>query len=251
MTRSIRDQRLAEARHVYGYMPSDHEIAGLTAAKLARKIRSDTWDGFEWLGVGKGSRVLELGCGGSYLAPLLAMRGAEVVGCDISRHGLEAARKVACQVAGGLCPTFVLGDATNLPFPDAIFDAAYGSGILHHLSLESARGEILRVLKPGARAFFVEPLIHNPFLRLYRQFNRRKYTPGERPLSFHDVDAWSAGFSCSSHREYQFVSIVAHIIDDRVPRVAVRWLEAADSLLNRSPTIVRKQFRYVMIRLTR
>jgi SAM-dependent methyltransferase len=249
--RNIRDQRLAEAQHVYSYMPSDHEIARLTPEALARRVRSDTWDGFEWLGVGKGSRVLELGCGGSYLAPLLAMREVEVFGCDISRRGVEAARRMACQVARDLCPAFVLGDATNLPFPDATFDAAYGSGVLHHLSLEAARGEILRVLKPGANAFFVEPLIHNPFLRLYRRFNRRKYTPGERPLSFQDVDEWSAGFSCSSHREYQFVSIVAHIVGDKVPRAVVRWLEAADSLLNHGPKLVRKQFRYVMIRLTR
>lgn len=251
MTNSICDQRLAESERVYEYMPCDDEIAGLTREALMRKVRTDTWDGFEWLRVERESRVLEIGCGGSYLAPVLAMRGADVVGCDISRRGTEVAQRIACQVAGGGRPSFVLADATQSAFADASFDGVYGSGVLHHLPLAAARAEILRVLKPGANAFFVEPLLHNPLLKLYRWLNRGKYTPGERPLSFHDVDEWSVGFSSSDHREYQLLSVLAHMLGDRAPRPVVRWLEAADSLLSRGPTIVRKQFRYVLIRLTR
>lgn len=248
---SSSEQRRVEAEHVYDYMPDDEEIVQLTLEVLMRKVRTDTWDGFQWLRVGKGSRVLEIGCGGTHLAPILAMHGADVIGCDISRHGIDVAGKIACQVAGGGRPSFVLADATQLAFADASFDGVYGSGVLHHLPQEAARGEILRVLRPGANAFFVEPLIHNPLLKLYRCLNRGKYTPGERPLSFHDVDEWSVGFSSSDHREYHLLSVLAHMLGDRAPRAAVRWLEMADSLLSRGPTIVRKQFRYVLIRLTR
>jgi ubiquinone/menaquinone biosynthesis C-methylase UbiE len=251
VTHTTRDQRLKESQHVYPYMPCDDEIARLTREALVPKIRADTWDGFEWLRVGRGSRVLEIGCGGSYLAPLLTMRGAEVVGCDISLRGAEVAQKIARQLTSGGGPSFVLADATQLAFADASFDGVYGSGVLHHLPLAAARGEILRVLKPGGNAFFVEPLIHNPLLKLYRRLNRAKYTPGERPLSFDNVDQWSLGFSSSDHREYQLLSILAHMLEDRAPRAAVHWLETADSLLRRGPKILRKQFRYVLIRLTR
>jgi SAM-dependent methyltransferase len=251
VTTSTRDQRLAESERVYEYMPCDDEIARLTRETLMRKVRTDTWDGFEWLRVERGSRILEIGCGGSYLAPVLAMRGADVVGCDISGRGTELAQKITRQVGSGGRPSFLLADATELPFADASCDGVYGSGVLHHLPVAAARAEILRVLKPGANAFFVEPLIHNPLLKLYRCMNRGKYTPGERPLSFHDVDEWSVGFSSADHREYQLLSGLVHMLGDRAPQAAVRWLEAADSLLSRGPTIMRKQFRYVLIRLTR
>ena len=251
MTRSTHDQQLAESHHVYEYMPDDEEIARLTPEEVMSKVRTDTWDGFEWLRLDRGSRVLELGCGGGYLAPVLAMRGVDVVGCDISRHGIEVARKVARQISTVNSPSFFLGDATRLPFPDASFDGVYGSGVLHHLPLPAAREEIRRVLKPGAKAFFVEPLAHNPLLKLYRLTNRQKYTPGERPLSFRDVEEWSDGFSSSDHREYQLLSIAAHMLGKRVPRAALQRLEGLDSLLSRGPEIVRKQFRYVAVRLTR
>jgi SAM-dependent methyltransferase len=251
MTGSTRDWRLAESAHFYEYMPSDDEIGCLTREALLRKVRTDIWDGLGWLRVGRGSRVLEIGCGGSYLAPLLAMQGAEVVGCDISRRGLDVAQKIAQRVTNGDCPSFALTDATQLGFADGSFDAVCGSGVLHHLTPATARSEILRVLKPGGNAFFVEPLIHNPLLKLYRRLNRAKYTPGERPLSFDDVEEWSLGFSSSNHREFQLLSALTHILGDRAPRAAVRWLEAVDSFLCRGPMALRKQFRYVLIRLRR
>ena len=88
-------------------------------------------------------------------------------------------------------------------------------------------------------------------MKLYRLINRQKYTPGEKPLSFRDVEEWSDGFSSSDHREYQLLSIAAHLLGKRVPRAAIERLEGLDSLLSRGPEIVRKQFRYVAVRLTR
>jgi ubiquinone/menaquinone biosynthesis C-methylase UbiE len=45
------------------------------------------------------------------------------------------------------------GDAENLPFDNDSFDIVYSNGVLHHTdSTEKAMKEVLRVLKPGARA---------------------------------------------------------------------------------------------------
>ena len=251
MTGRVYDLRRAEAEHEYDYMPDDEEIAQLTIESLMRKMRTDTRDGLDWLNAQARYRVLEIGCGGTYVAPVLARQGADVVGLDISRRGVTIAQKIAAQTAGGQRISFIIGDATHLPFPDACFDGVYGNGILHHLPITSARGEILRVLKPSGRAFFQEPLAHNPLLILYRRLHRQRYTPTERPLSFKSIADWAVGFAAWDHREYQLLAMPAYILGDKAPTIVVRLLEAADSLLRRGPRVVRMHFRYVLIRLTR
>ena len=73
------------------------------------------------LGLGPGSRVLDVGCGPGRHALALAARGIEVVGVDVSQRfvDLGAERSEAL----GLPAEFVRLDARKLPF-DAEFDAA-------------------------------------------------------------------------------------------------------------------------------
>ena len=59
-------------------------------------------------------------------------------------------------------PHFHLMDAHNLEFEDESFDFVYGCAILHHLDYNRALDEICRVLKPGGKILFAEPLGINP-----------------------------------------------------------------------------------------
>jgi SAM-dependent methyltransferase len=70
------------------------------------------------LGLGPGSRVLDVGCGPGRHAHALARRGCEVVGVDISERFVALAAEGAPPGA-----TFVRADARALAF-DAEFDAA-------------------------------------------------------------------------------------------------------------------------------
>ena len=70
------------------------------------------------LGLGSGSRVLDVGCGPGRHAHALAERGIEVVGLDISERFIAIAQRDAPPGA-----TFVRGDARHLAF-DNEFDAA-------------------------------------------------------------------------------------------------------------------------------
>ena len=49
------------------------------------------------------------------------------------------------------------------------FDIIYGTGILHHLNLKACLDEIERILKPGGKFVFIEPLGTNPVINLYRK----------------------------------------------------------------------------------
>ncbi|EMA61896.1 class I SAM-dependent methyltransferase [Halorubrum lipolyticum] len=78
-----------------------------------------------------GHRVLEVACGTGRFTTMLADRGAEIVGIDISREMLEQGRKKAS--AAGLSDTveFVRGDASRLPFPDDHFDTVVAMRFFH------------------------------------------------------------------------------------------------------------------------
>src|SRR4051794_15633215 len=74
-------------------------------------------------------RALDAGTGAGTLALALAPLVGEVVGVDLVRELLEAARQDAPANA-----TFVEGDATSLPFESFSFDLACSRRTLHHLN---------------------------------------------------------------------------------------------------------------------
>ncbi len=103
----------------------------------------------EFLGRGAG-RCLDLGCGGAQFVPTLLELGWTPIGVDESADQLEIARERHPDVE------FVLTDAARLPLADASFDA--GVSTFTHTDMDDfagAMGEVLRVLKPGARFVYV------------------------------------------------------------------------------------------------
>jgi len=87
----------------------------------------------------------------------------------------------------------------RLPFQDATFDAVVGKSILHHVDVVAAMREVRRVMKPGARAVFIENQVTNPFLRWARTLTGRfgvgsVGTPDEHPLRAADYAAIRRSF---------------------------------------------------------
>lgn len=72
-----------------------------------------------------GSRVLDIGCAFGRISFELYEKGYDVVGIDINDNEIKCAREDKKRISV-LEPKieFVVGDATNLPFPDKSFDAA-------------------------------------------------------------------------------------------------------------------------------
>ncbi len=159
------------------------------------------------LGTLSGRRVLDLGCGYGETAAWLALQGAIVDAVDISPAMIEVSRRLAARLGMEDRITFHAAPGESLPFENSRFDAAFGHDVLHHLDLEKARGEIRRVLKPGGRAVFVEPLGHNPILNLFRDLSPETRTPDERPLRFSDLPRLKKGFRALRHREFQLMTL--------------------------------------------
>jgi ubiquinone/menaquinone biosynthesis C-methylase UbiE len=117
----------------------------------------------EYLSPVPGSRFLDAGCGmGKPALRIASMTGVSIVGINVARKELAVATERARKLALSDRVTFQYADMTNLPFESASFDGAYAIESLFHVSERAdAIREMYRVLKPGGRFVFVDPLVHN------------------------------------------------------------------------------------------
>jgi SAM-dependent methyltransferase len=89
-------------------------------------------------------RVLEVGCGAGRDGTAIREAGLDYHGVDLSPVAVEICRRLGLDAVEGL--------ATDLPFEDASFDAAWTMSTLMHLELDEmidALTELRRVVRPG------------------------------------------------------------------------------------------------------
>lgn len=160
----------------------------------------------EQMGNLKGKKLLDLGCGAGETSVYFALQGAEVYATDLSDRFLEVARALSEKF--GVILSFAQTDAGRLPFKEGQFDFVFGNGVLHHVDLPAATKEIVRVLKPGGKAFFVEPLPYNPAINVYRAMAKGVRTDDETPLTFRQIKEMRPFFSQLEHREFWLFSLL-------------------------------------------
>jgi ubiquinone/menaquinone biosynthesis C-methylase UbiE len=101
------------------------------------------------VGIGNGSRVLDVATGAGYIAGAAAQRGADAIGVDFSAAQVRMARERYPTVR------FEQADAEALPFDPETFDAVVnGFGLCHLPNPDVALREAFRVLKRGGRVAF-------------------------------------------------------------------------------------------------
>jgi SAM-dependent methyltransferase len=132
---------------------------------LARALREGgrvlTVD-FRRLTVGRGDRVLDLGCGFGRHAFAAAARGAEVVAVDRAQVEVDQVRAAWTELRRsapeGADVTALRADLLTLPFADGAFDVVIAAEVLEHIpGDEAAMAEIARVVRPGGRVAVTVP----------------------------------------------------------------------------------------------
>jgi ubiquinone/menaquinone biosynthesis C-methylase UbiE len=155
----------------------------------------------------KNSVVLDYGCyTGDITKNLLKFSPKKVYGIDISDYAIDLAKK-----NHGNFITFSVCDAHHTDFNSNFFDLIIGNAIIHHLDYNTAIDEIYRILKPGGKAVFIEPLGDNPVAKLYRLVTPKARTKDEKPLSKKQI-LYANKFFKSSHLYANFISIPVSII---------------------------------------
>lgn len=202
-----------------------------------------------------GKRVLDYGCGvGDFAVELLA-RGARVDGIDIAASYVEESRRTA--EAGGFPAdryAFHVMDGHALTFADETFDLVIGNGILHHLDCAIALDEIHRVLKPGGRAIFQEPLAGSPLMALFRRATPSARTPDERPFSEADLRQLERNWQVESRYFGMLTAPVAMatslVLRPWPANPILRLAEAAENLVSRGGPL-RSWHQYVLFNLVK
>src|SRR2546429_5589615 len=117
------------------------------------------------LGITKGLKVLDLGCGDGTTALPAAKLGADVLGIDIARNLVEAGNNRAAEHGLTNC-TFQEGDASNLEqLPDKAFDLVISifGAMFAPRPFEVAK-EMVRVTRPGGRIVMGNWIPNDPTL---------------------------------------------------------------------------------------
>ena len=68
--------------------------------------------------------------------------------------------------------------------------------------------EIKRVLKPGGKAIFIEPLPYNPVINVYRKMATEHRSKDENPLSISQIKKTLKPFSHGTHKEFWIFTLI-------------------------------------------
>ena len=113
-----------------------------------RRERALRW--IDGLGLPRGARVLEVGCGAGHTAIALARRGFDVDATDAVDAMVELAQARVSEAEPELQLRVSRADAQQLPFDDGTFDAALALGVIPWLpDPPAALRELARVVRPG------------------------------------------------------------------------------------------------------
>jgi SAM-dependent methyltransferase len=152
------------------------------------------------------SEILDYGCGvGNSIKKVIDYNPKKITGIDISEVSIEKAKKITS--SNSLINLFV-DNCEKTKFKNNSFDIVYGTGILHHLNIESCLKEIDRILKPKGKLLFIEPLGTNPLINLYRKLTPKSRSVDEHPLLDEDFNLIQEKFDNVKIKFYGFLTLV-------------------------------------------
>lgn len=184
----MEDEILAKERKFHDIWASTIDIEGIRVVDYFESCTApENRFILKQMGDLKDKHLLDLGCGAGENSVYFAKKEARCLATDYSSGMVDLAVNLAAKnsvkVEGKVM------DAMALEFSDNTFDFVYASNLLHHLpNPRLTIREMHRVLKPGGKACFWDPLKHNPVINVYRRIATKVRTEDETPLDINIVN---------------------------------------------------------------
>jgi cyclopropane fatty-acyl-phospholipid synthase-like methyltransferase len=125
-------------------------------------LTTDEQDRFlEWLDLSPAKTLLDVACGaGGPALRMASITGCSAVGIDVHEQAVSTANSLAAQRGLAERSQFLAIDATGpLPFANSSFDAITCIDAINHFSdRPSLMADWVRLLKPGGKLLFTDPL---------------------------------------------------------------------------------------------
>lgn len=210
----------------------------------------------DWSGPLEGITVLETGSGFGTLTCWLAMNGANVIATDISSKCLEVVEERARRNGVADRITTINTPVETLEgVDDESVDLVFGRTVAHHFELPPSARSMYRVLKPGGRAVFAEPVLLMPdwVFRLRRSravtkvFPPFVHTPDERSFDLEMIDDLSGPFDRVTIGYFGMFTRVSSFV--RVPDRLFAAIGRVDQAILDRVGPARTLSRYMVIRL--
>ena len=178
-----------------------------------------------------GKRVLDVGCGGGFLAAALARHGADVSGIDPNPEAIAAATRSVPRA------TFETASAEAMPFGAASFDAVVFLNSLHHVQApRDALDEAKRVLRGDGMAIVVEPLAQGSSYAALQPIEDEAAVRAEAQGAISAVIVAQA-FRCVRDLVFERVEVWAHV-DDFLKRTIAVSPDRARALGAARPAVI-------------
>ena len=209
-----------------------------------------TQDLAQALGLRGGDSFLDVGCGFGGPARFLAGRyGCRVTGIDLTPAYIEIARTLARRTGLEERLAFVQGDATDLPFPDGSFDAAWTMHVgMNVEDKDRLYSDIRRVLKPGGRLAVYDilqgdggPLVYplpwarmpeTSFVATEDEIVASLHAAGFRDVTATDrtpaMVAWMAAFRASIASGTVAINLVRMVLGNDAPEINANVVKNLD-----------------------
>lgn len=188
----------------------------------------------------QGKDVFEVACGEQPLIGKVARQIRSGVAADIAPLTIELAKKNAQASPDLQKIDYRVLDCEHTGLPDSSFDVMIETGALHHMDLDAAYKEAVRLLRKDGQYFCIEAIRHNPIIHLYRRLTPHLRTAWEvdHILGRAQVMHGLRYFEQIEVDHYNIATLFAiPLIGTRLFAPALAVCEAIDSVLTRLPGI--------------
>ncbi len=171
--------------------------------------------------------ICDFGCGSGEMACRLGLLGNRVTGIDVSPDLIEVARERARLEGVEDRVQFVVADAASAPLTDGTFDAVLAMSVVHHMPATEALDALDRLLRPGGRIAFLEPVAYSSLLQWLRDRTpvEKDVSPDERQLSADDIHLIGERFVIEEMRHFHLLARLRRVLPDK-------WLSRTEPLLS-------------------